>query len=169
MIRRPPRSTLSSSSAASDVYKRQHMDTGTIRHWPRIAREELAKIFPNGRTVHIPADGQPLPGYALALADVERHGATPSGTSLEAAREAGVITASQERSTEQPKRGLLASIFSNGKDEDERSEQPAPKSANLRQHAPVAVASLIPSKQVAVERIVPLPAARPKPVEVAIV
>jgi uncharacterized protein YcbK (DUF882 family) len=146
-----------------------HMDTGTIRHWPRIAREELAKIFPDGRTVHIPADGQPLPGYALALADVERHGATPSGTSLEAAREAGVITASQERSTEQPKRGLLASIFSNGKDEDERSEQPAPKSANLRQHAPVAVASLIPSKQVAVERIVPLPAARPKPVEVAIV
>ncbi len=73
-----------------------HMDTGTIRHWPRIPREELVKIFPDGRTVHIPADGQPLPGYALALADVERHGAVPSGTSLEAAREAGVITASQE-------------------------------------------------------------------------
>src|SRR5665648_1140025 len=28
MIRRPPRSTLSSSSAASDVYKRQHSSTG---------------------------------------------------------------------------------------------------------------------------------------------
>ena len=28
MIRRPPRSTLSSSSAASDVYKRQHQDSG---------------------------------------------------------------------------------------------------------------------------------------------
>ena len=27
MIRRPPRSTLSSSSAASDVYKRQYMDS----------------------------------------------------------------------------------------------------------------------------------------------
>ena len=53
-----------------------HLDTGTIRHWPRIAREELVKIFPNGRTVHIPADGQPLPGYALALADVERRGAS---------------------------------------------------------------------------------------------
>ena len=52
-----------------------HMDTGSIRHWPRIPREELVKIFPNGRTVHIPADGHPLPGYALALADVERHGA----------------------------------------------------------------------------------------------
>ena len=73
-----------------------HMDTGAIRHWPRIPREELVKIFPDGRTVHIPADGHPLPGYALALADVERHGAVPSGTSLEAARAAGVITAHQE-------------------------------------------------------------------------
>eukprot|EP00656_Telonema_subtile_P000551 TRINITY_DN10253_c0_g1_i8.p1 TRINITY_DN10253_c0_g1~~TRINITY_DN10253_c0_g1_i8.p1 ORF type:complete len:103 (+),score=16.10 TRINITY_DN10253_c0_g1_i8:50-358(+) len=30
MIRRPPRSTLSSSSAASDVYKRQSVDTCAI-------------------------------------------------------------------------------------------------------------------------------------------
>jgi hypothetical protein len=145
-----------------------HMDTGTIRHWPRIPRQELVKIFPNGRTVHIPADGQPLPGYALALADVERHGAAPSGTSLEAAREAGVITASQEHPAVQPKRSLLARIFSTGKDQDEQSEQPAPKSANLHARAPMAVASLSPPKPVAVEHIVPLPAARPKPVDVAI-
>jgi uncharacterized protein YcbK (DUF882 family) len=145
-----------------------HMDTGTIRHWPRIPRQELVKIFPNGRTVHIPADGQPLPGYALALADVERHGAVPSGTSLEAAREAGVITASQEPAAAQPKRSLLARIFGTGKNQDEHSEQPAPKSANLRARAPMAVASLSPPKPVAVEHIVPLPAARPKPVDVAI-
>eukprot|EP00656_Telonema_subtile_P029753 TRINITY_DN32836_c0_g1_i1.p1 TRINITY_DN32836_c0_g1~~TRINITY_DN32836_c0_g1_i1.p1 ORF type:complete len:193 (+),score=47.33 TRINITY_DN32836_c0_g1_i1:115-693(+) len=31
MIRRPPRSTLSSSSAASDVYKRQHMGCGATK------------------------------------------------------------------------------------------------------------------------------------------
>ncbi len=146
-----------------------HMDTGTIRHWPRIPREELVKIFPNGRTVHIPADGQPLPGYALALADVERHGAVPSETSLEAAREAGVITASQEQEAAQPKqRSLLARIF-NTKDEDEPSEQPAAKqSAPKQSRAPVAVANLSPPpKQIAVEHIVPMPAARPKPVEVA--
>ena len=51
-----------------------HLDTGTIRHWPRMTHEQLAKVFPDGRTVHIPSDGQPLPGYALALADVERRG-----------------------------------------------------------------------------------------------
>jgi uncharacterized protein YcbK (DUF882 family) len=148
-----------------------HMDTGTIRHWPRIPREELVKIFPDGRTVHIPADGHPLPGYALALADVERHGAVPSGTSLEAARAAGAITAHQEETAAaaQPKRSLLARIFGSGKDEDEQSEEPAPKSASLGTHAGkrFAVASLSPPKTVPVERIVPLPAARPKAVAVA--
>jgi uncharacterized protein YcbK (DUF882 family) len=154
-----------------------HMDTGTIRHWPRIPRQELVKIFPNGRTVHIPSDGQPLPGYALALADVERRGGVPSGTSLEAARQAGVITASQEQSAEQPKRSLLARIFGTGKDLDEQSEMPAPKEASKRVSAPMALASLSPpklaakleAKRVAVVPIVPLPAARPKPVAVVAV
>ena len=153
-----------------------HLDTGTIRHWPRIAREVLVKIFPNGRTVHIPADGQPLPGYALALADVERRGAMPSGASLQAARAAGVITASQEQVAEQPKqpkRSLLARIFGTGKDLDEQSELPAPKAAKAepskRVHAPMALASLSPPKRVAVERIAPLPTARPKPVALATV
>src|SRR5664280_860108 len=34
MIRRPPRSTLSSSSAASDVYKRQERDIQELVQWP---------------------------------------------------------------------------------------------------------------------------------------
>src|SRR5665648_183534 len=36
MIRRPPRSTLSSSSAASDVYKRQVISIANIRYIPRV-------------------------------------------------------------------------------------------------------------------------------------
>ena len=142
-----------------------HMDTGTIRHWPRIAREELVKIFPDGRTVHIPADGHPLPGYALALADVERHGAVPSATSLEAARAAGVITASQEQAAAAPqKRSLLARLFGVGEDKHEASEA-AP--ARRQARAPTVVASLIPPKHITTEKIVPLPTARPAPVAVA--
>jgi uncharacterized protein YcbK (DUF882 family) len=148
-----------------------HMDTGAIRHWPRIARQELVKIFPDGKTVHIPADGHPLPGYAVALADVERHGAVPSGRSLEAARAAGVITASEEHiavastqdesaAARRPKRSLLASIFG-GDEHDDHAEQPAAKHG-----ATVAVASPSPRK-VATEPIVPLPAARPQTVTVA--
>jgi hypothetical protein len=37
-----------------------HVDTGNVRHWPRITRPELAVIFPNGRSKHVPADGRPL-------------------------------------------------------------------------------------------------------------
>ena len=112
-----------------------HMDTGTIRHWPRIPREELVKIFPDGRTVHIPSDGQPLPGYALALADVERHGAMPSGTSLEAAREAGVITARPGTQTSRsPKRSLLASLFGRARTRMRRASSRRPSAAARAAH-----------------------------------
>ena len=143
-----------------------HMDTGNIRHWPRIARSELLKIFPNGRTVHIPSDGKPLRNYALALADVERRGTVPSGHSLELARESGVITASQEEEavTAPHKPTLLAKIFP-GKDAD-ADEDASPKPAQ----APVAVASVSPPAPPTAD--VPLPAARPaaaNPVVVAAV
>jgi uncharacterized protein YcbK (DUF882 family) len=151
-----------------------HMDTGLIRHWPRIARNELERIFPDGRTVHVPADGKPLRGYALALADVERHGNAPNPNSLEAARSAGVISEAQEQQAmlvaqnegpqdEPRKRGLLARLFGIGRDEDEVSEQAAPRQSR----APVEVASVVPPKPVATNRIVPLPAARPATVIMA--
>jgi uncharacterized protein YcbK (DUF882 family) len=67
-----------------------HMDTGGVRMWPRMTHDELARVFPDGRTVHIPSDGKPLPGYAVALAEITKRGATPSEMSLDAARGAGV-------------------------------------------------------------------------------
>ncbi|MBR0970343.1 DUF882 domain-containing protein [Bradyrhizobium japonicum] len=51
-----------------------HLDTGSIRHWPRMTHDQLARVFPDGRTVHVPADGTPLKGYELAKADIERRG-----------------------------------------------------------------------------------------------
>ena len=68
-----------------------HMDTGSIRMWPRMSREELVRVFPDRRTVHIPSDGRPLAGYALALADIAKRGdSSPSANSIDAARKAGV-------------------------------------------------------------------------------
>jgi uncharacterized protein YcbK (DUF882 family) len=49
-----------------------HLDTGSIRHWPKMTREQLVKVFPDGRTVHVPSDGTPLKGYELARADIEK-------------------------------------------------------------------------------------------------
>ena len=103
-----------------------HMDTGTIRHWPRIAREELVKIFPNGRTVHIPSDGHPLPGYALALADVERQGACRRVLRWQSARDAGVITASRSPAGRQPpKRGSVRQACSASAKDAGRGERAA--------------------------------------------
>jgi uncharacterized protein YcbK (DUF882 family) len=49
-----------------------HLDTGSIRHWPRMTHDQLVRVFPDGRTVHVPADGTPLKGYELARADIEK-------------------------------------------------------------------------------------------------
>ena len=51
-----------------------HLDTGSIRHWPRMTHDQLARVFPDGRTVHVPTDGNPLKGYELARADIEKRG-----------------------------------------------------------------------------------------------
>lgn len=37
-----------------------HVDTGRVRHWPRVPRRELAMLFPKGKSKHIPSDGRPL-------------------------------------------------------------------------------------------------------------
>ena len=47
-----------------------HLDTGSIRHWPGMSRDQLARVFPDGRTVHMPTDGKPMKGYELARADI---------------------------------------------------------------------------------------------------
>jgi uncharacterized protein YcbK (DUF882 family) len=89
-----------------------HLDTGNVRHWPRMTREELARVFPDGRTVHIPSDGRPLDGYALALADLEKRRAGATSVAFDAGA-----------STQDPqKHNLLASLFGASKDKDEEED-----------------------------------------------
>ena len=51
-----------------------HMDTGGVRMWPRMTREQLVRVFPDQRTAYLPSDGRPLAGYDLALADIRKRG-----------------------------------------------------------------------------------------------
>ena len=37
-----------------------HVDTDRVRAWPRLPRNELALLFPNGRTQHVPSDGDAI-------------------------------------------------------------------------------------------------------------
>ncbi|WEA24511.1 DUF882 domain-containing protein [Rhizobium binxianense] len=63
-----------------------HLDLGNVRAWPRMSRQELARIFPNGQTMHLPADGRPLPGYNQAVASYKKRG---GASSIEIASTAG--------------------------------------------------------------------------------
>jgi uncharacterized protein YcbK (DUF882 family) len=51
-----------------------HIDSGDVRYWPRMNRNALARLFPDGKTVFIPSDGQPMPGYDQARAEIEARG-----------------------------------------------------------------------------------------------
>ena len=99
-----------------------HMDVGGIRMWPRMTREEFSRVFPDGRTVQIPTDGKPLPGYALALADVTKRGAVPSANSLEAARNAGInvdtLVASNDRPAAPNPFAKLLGLARDGEEEE---------------------------------------------------
>ena len=115
-----------------------HMDVGNVRHWPGISRQELVSLFPNGKTLHVPSDGRPLPGYEQAMAAYKaRKGAgTPN---IELASAGG----STKRSG-----GLLAAWFGGGADEadddaDVGGGQPTPQAKAVKQVA-VAKASNLP-------------------------
>jgi uncharacterized protein YcbK (DUF882 family) len=45
-----------------------HIDTDRVRHWPRLPRYELALLFPNGKSQHQPADGGPITGEDVKVA-----------------------------------------------------------------------------------------------------
>ena len=126
-----------------------HVDVGNIRHWPRMTHDQLARVFPDGKTVHVPSDGVPLKNYQLALAEVQRRGSMPSETSLAAARHAGVQT------DVAPGRGrnLFAKLLGIGKDEEEETESSPPATSR-----PAAR----PAPQVAAATAaVPMPRVRP--------
>jgi uncharacterized protein YcbK (DUF882 family) len=115
-----------------------HLDTGNIRHWPRMTRDQLVRVFPDGRTVHIPSDGNPLSGYQLALADIEK-------------RDSGGNTSVRS------KLGLLASLFrgKSNDDDDEGAGAPA-VSEKTAPAGPMAAAA--PAKST---EPVPMPRAKP--------
>lgn len=56
-----------------------HLDTGSVRAWPRMTRAQLKEIFPDGRTMHLPNDGKPLSqeGYQIAMNEWKRCHAYP--------------------------------------------------------------------------------------------
>jgi hypothetical protein len=120
------------------------MDVGGVRAWPRMTRQELVQLFPNGNTLHIPSDGKPLPGYQQAMADYKRRVSTDQL----------VAAVGGDTQARKPKT-LFAALFGGGADDEEDSAEDS---------APVAVASAAPPKAEA-----PAAEAEAQPTEVAAV
>lgn len=102
-----------------------HMDVGSVRHWPGISRQELVQVFPNGKTLHIPSDGKPLPGYDQALAAYKSRKGSSGSTGIALASAGG-------SSSGKSSGGLLAAFFGGGGADDEEDSSdvaaaPAPK------------------------------------------
>lgn len=111
-----------------------HMDVGNVRYWPRMSRQDLARIFPDGKTVDIPSDGQPMPRYQEALAEIQARG----GQAYYATAEAGASKG----------KGLLAMLFGGDEEDGGRASAPtaAPAVAEQPRSNPIAtIANLIPS------------------------
>jgi uncharacterized protein YcbK (DUF882 family) len=89
-----------------------HFDVGNVRHWPRMSRKELIALFPNGKTLHVPSDGKPLPGFDQAVA------------AYEARKKSGEVAvaglgSSYSSSSSSSGKSWLASLFSGGGADDE--------------------------------------------------
>jgi hypothetical protein len=94
--------------------------------------DQLAKVFPDGRTVHVPTSGTPMKGYELAKADIEKRGDSDDAATVS-------------------KTSFLASLFKGkgkAKANDEEEEAAAPAPAEPAKPAPVVVAAAKPAPAV---------------------
>ena len=123
-----------------------HMDTGSVRMWPRMSHDELARVFPDGKTVQIPSDGKPLPGYAVALAEIQARGNNPSDNSIASARGSGVDVGTQVASNSHFKNPFakLLGLKTGDDDEDDSADAPS-TTASVAPTAKAKVAAVIQS------------------------
>ncbi|MEM6664775.1 MAG: DUF882 domain-containing protein [Pseudomonadota bacterium] len=144
-----------------------HLDTGSVRAWPKMTRKQLVALFPDGRTLHVPSDGKPLKNYAAAQA-AEKAGR------LERINSGARIATSGTRERNRPAtprqatgtqvananttggRNLLGAIF--GGNNNDSNAAPATRSTPTRASAPAAPAAAPVQRAVTPP---PLPAPRP--------
>jgi uncharacterized protein YcbK (DUF882 family) len=103
-----------------------HLDVGSVRAWPRMSYDQLARLFPDGKTVHLAADGRALPRYEEARAEIASRG--------------GVMADVPQAA---PSGGLFAWLFGKHEEEDE-ADAAGPQSVQPRaRHGRTEVAALL--------------------------
>jgi uncharacterized protein YcbK (DUF882 family) len=92
-----------------------HLDAGSVRSWPRMTRDQLVRLFPDERTVHLPADGKPLSGYEVAKAEIMSSGGSVMGYAAGDYDEGAIMASSGGKS-------FWAALF--GGDDEEADARP---------------------------------------------
>jgi uncharacterized protein YcbK (DUF882 family) len=92
-----------------------HLDAGNVRAWPRMTYDQLARLFPDGKTVHLPSKGPPLPGYEQARAELQARGDT----------EVAALPESRAR-------GFFATLFGGSRAEEDDESEVAANSRTAR-------------------------------------
>lgn len=102
-----------------------HLDTGSVRAWPRMTRAQLKELFPDGRTMHVPTDGKPISqeGYQVALAEWKRCHSYPCSNSS-----SGTQVASSGGGSGR----TLMDVLFGGNSSQNNTQQPAPAAAAVR-------------------------------------
>ncbi|HEV2563752.1 MAG TPA: DUF882 domain-containing protein [Microvirga sp.] len=124
-----------------------HVDTGSVRAWPRMTQQQLVQLFPDGKTLHLPSNGKPLPGYELAKAEILSRNAS---------------LATQASAGGGPSIGnLFASLFGR------KDAAPAPQPETPAQSPSTMVASADSESVQEIVAAVPLPPQRPQEIKLA--
>nr|WP_246102401.1 DUF882 domain-containing protein [Methylobacterium terricola] len=114
-----------------------HLDVGSVRSWPRMSHDQLARLFPDGRTVHLPADGRPMPGYEMAKAEILARGGSVMGVSQ-------AIAAADEEDSPNVVGQFFAMLFGGGSKPAAPPPAPVVLSGRAGRVRPVALASAQP-------------------------
>ena len=98
-----------------------HLDTGNVRAWPRMTRAQLQKVFPDGRTLHLPAEGKPLSedGRQYAMAQWQQCHTVPcnsGATTRFASNDSG--------NSSGPKSSLFGKLFGGGDKNNSNADVP---------------------------------------------
>ncbi|MFN3766041.1 MAG: DUF882 domain-containing protein [Aliihoeflea sp.] len=137
-----------------------HMDVGNVRHWPRMRRNDLMAVFPDGKTIHVPTDGKPLPGYKQALA------------AYESRKRSGGFAVASAGGGGGGGGGLLATLFGGGGGADDEEDvavaaAPAQAAPQRREAAPTPAAPVAETPETIIAalptRAVPVPLSAPRP------
>jgi uncharacterized protein YcbK (DUF882 family) len=120
-----------------------HLDTGSVRAWPRMTTAQLKKIFPDGKTLHIPSNGVVLSkaGYAQAKAEYKKCKQVPcnSGTRVASAS-----------SSSGSGRTLMDVLFGRDNDKVEAAKSPTQRTVKSAPSRVAALGQLPPARPNAV-------------------